>query len=57
MLVVVPTTMPANGKVQSIQYFNQATAGSSPTPSAGNLFHAYVLGATGTPNQYTVRLG
>ncbi len=54
VLVIVPTTMPAAGIVQSIQYFNQATAGSSPTPSAGNLFHAYVLHATGVPNQYTV---
>ncbi len=26
----------------------------SPTPSAGNLFHAYVLQATGIANQYTV---
>jgi FtsP/CotA-like multicopper oxidase with cupredoxin domain len=54
VLVVNPTPMPANGKVQSIQYFNQATAGSSPTPSEGNLFHAYVLKATGVANEYTV---
>lgn len=54
VLVVVPTTMPASGTVQAIQYFNQATAGSSPTPSAGNLFHAYVLRPTGTPGEYTV---
>src|SRR6266508_2083879 len=39
VLVVVPTTMPANGLVKEIQYFNQATTGASPTPSAGNLFH------------------
>jgi len=54
VLVVVPTVMPASGRVQSIQYFNQATPGSSPTPSAGNLFHAYVLQATGIPNEYVV---
>ena len=54
VMVVVPTTMPANGTVTSIQYFNQATAGSSPTPSAGSLFHAYVLKATGVANAYTV---
>jgi FtsP/CotA-like multicopper oxidase with cupredoxin domain len=54
VFVVVPTTMPTSGTVQSIEYFNQATAGSSPTPSAGNLFHAYVLHATGNPNEYTV---
>jgi FtsP/CotA-like multicopper oxidase with cupredoxin domain len=54
VFVVVPTTMPASGQVQSILYFNQATAGASPTPSAGNLFHAYVLHATGNPNEYLV---
>ncbi len=54
VLVVLPSTMPASGRVTAIQYFNQATAGSSPTPSAGNLFHAYVLRATATPNQYSV---
>jgi FtsP/CotA-like multicopper oxidase with cupredoxin domain len=54
VFVVVPTSMPAAGYVQSIQYFNQATTGSSPTPSAGNLFHAYVLHATGTPSQYSI---
>ncbi|MFZ1771763.1 MAG: fibronectin type III domain-containing protein, partial [Caldilinea sp.] len=54
VFVVVQAAMPTSGAVQSIQYFNQATAGSSPTPSAGNLFHAYVLRATGLPNEYTV---
>ncbi len=54
VFVVVPAPMPAVGTVQSIQYFNQATTGSSPTPSAGNLFHAYVLKATGVANEYTV---
>ena len=54
VFVVVPTTMPANGQVTAIQYLNQATTGAGPTPSAGNLFHAYVLHATGIPNEYTV---
>jgi FtsP/CotA-like multicopper oxidase with cupredoxin domain len=54
VLVIVPTTMPVSGQVQSIQYFNQATTGISPTPSAGNLFHAYVLHPTGNPNEYSV---
>ncbi len=54
VFVVLPASMPAAGIVQSIQYFNQATAGASPTPSAGNLFHAYVLHATGVANEYSV---
>ncbi|MGE5377790.1 MAG: hypothetical protein ACM3XO_22245, partial [Bacteroidota bacterium] len=54
VFVVLQTTMPAKGQVQSIQYFNQATTGGSPTPSAGNLFHAYVLHPTGNPNEYSV---
>ncbi len=54
VLVVVPTAMPVSGFVQEIRYFNQATTGSSPTPSAGNLFHAYILHATGNPNEYAV---
>jgi FtsP/CotA-like multicopper oxidase with cupredoxin domain len=54
VFVIVPTTMPANGTVQSIEYFNQATTGSSPNNSAGNLFHAYILHPTGVANQYTV---
>ena len=54
VFVVVPTTMPAAGLVKSIEYFNQATNGGSPNPSAGNLFHAYVLHGTGTPNEYSV---
>jgi FtsP/CotA-like multicopper oxidase with cupredoxin domain len=54
VFVVVPATMPASGFVNEIMYFNQATTGGSPTPSAGNLFHAYVLHATGNPNEYSV---
>ncbi|HEU0295091.1 MAG TPA: hypothetical protein VFR47_20280, partial [Anaerolineales bacterium] len=54
VFVVVPAAMPANGVVQAIEYFNQATAGSSPAPSAGNKFHAYVLHPTGVANEYSV---
>jgi len=54
VLAIIPTTMPAAGFVKSIEYFNQATGGGSPTPSAGNLLHAYVLHPTGNPNEYAV---
>lgn len=53
VLVVVPTALP-KGLLQAFKTFNQATPGGSPTPSAGNIFHAYVLRPTGTPNQYRV---
>ena len=54
MFVIVPTTMPSAGIVTGIEYFNQATNGLSPNPSAGNLLHAYVLHATGTLNEFSV---
>ena len=54
VFVIIPSTMPANGIVQEIQYFNQATAGGSPNPSAGNLLHAYILHPTGLANEYSV---
>lgn len=54
VFVIIPAAMPANGIVQEIQYFNQATSGSSPNPSAGNLFHAYILHPTGMANEYNV---
>ncbi|RJP23809.1 MAG: hypothetical protein C4529_03450 [Deltaproteobacteria bacterium] len=53
VLVVVPAALPA-GTLSSVQTWNQASAGGSPTPSAGGVFHAYVLRPTGTPNQYSV---
>lgn len=53
VLVVLPTALP-DGMIQSFQLWNQATPGSSPFPSAGNVFHAYVLRPTGAPNEYTV---
>src|SRR5450756_735152 len=53
-VVLANTKLPA-GTLSSFQVWNQGTAGASPTPSAGNLFHAYVLRpTTGTPNKYTV---
>jgi len=54
VFVTLQTAMPASGQVTAIQYFNQATTGGSPTPSAGNLFHAYVLHPTGAANEYSV---
>jgi hypothetical protein len=40
--------------IQSFQTWNQAAPGASPFPSAGNVFHAYVLRPTGIANEYTV---
>ncbi len=54
VFVVLPTAVLPAGTLQSFQTWNQANAGSSPTPSAGGLFHAYVLRPTGTASQYTV---
>jgi hypothetical protein len=54
VFVIVPAMMPANGIVQEIQYFNQATAGGSPNPSEGNLFHTYILHPTGIADEYNV---
>ncbi len=54
VFVIIPTTMPANGYINAIQYFNQAAAGGSPTPSAGSLFHAFILRPTGNPDEYQV---
>ena len=52
-LVVSASPLP-DGLVQGFKTFNQATAGGSPTPSAGNVFHAYVLRPTGVTNEYRV---
>jgi FtsP/CotA-like multicopper oxidase with cupredoxin domain len=51
--IVLPTPLP-DGLLQSFQTWNQASQGSSPFPSAGNVFHAYVLRPTGVANEYTV---
>lgn len=53
VLVVLPTPLP-DGMLQSFQTLNQAAPGSSQFPSAGNLFHAYVLRPTGVANEYMV---
>ncbi|PWB70524.1 MAG: hypothetical protein C3F07_16920 [Anaerolineales bacterium] len=53
VFVVLPASLP-DGMIQSFQVWNQASPGSSPFPSAGNVFHAYVLRPTGAPNEYTV---
>ncbi len=54
VFVVMPNAVLPNGTLSNFQSWNQATAGSSPTPSAGGLFHAYVLRPTGTASQYQV---
>ncbi|MFZ5796786.1 MAG: multicopper oxidase domain-containing protein [Thermodesulfobacteriota bacterium] len=53
VFTVVPTALP-DGMLQSFQVWNQASPGGSPFPSAGNVFHAYVLRPTGVPGEYTV---
>jgi FtsP/CotA-like multicopper oxidase with cupredoxin domain len=55
VFVVAPAPSP-NGTLLTFQTLNQAAAGSSPTPSAGQTFNAYVLRPTGTPNEYQVIL-
>ena len=53
VLVLMEAVLP-DGMIQSFQTWNQATSGNSPAPSAGNVFHAYVLRPTGVANEYTV---
>jgi len=53
VLVVLPTVL-NDGFLTSFQTWNQADQGSSQFPSAGNVFHAYVLRPTGVANEYTV---
>ena len=54
VFVVLPNAPLPAGTLQSFQIWNQTVPGGSPNPSAGNLFHAYVLRPTGTANQYSV---
>lgn len=60
VLVVVPTAVLQTGTLLSFSTWNQATTGSSPTPSAGDgvqtngSFYAYVLRPTGVANEYSV---
>ena len=51
--VVMSAPLP-EGFLQAFQTWNQATQGNSPSPSAGNNFHAYVLRPTSNPNEYHV---
>ena len=53
VFVVVPTPLP-DGMIQSFQSWNQANPAGSSFPSAGNVFHAYVVRPTGNLNEYTV---
>jgi FtsP/CotA-like multicopper oxidase with cupredoxin domain len=53
VFVVIPNALP-EGFLSSFETWNQATAAASPFPSAGNVFHAYVLRPTGVANEYTV---
>jgi len=53
VFVVLPAVLP-DGMLQSFQTWNQATAGTSPFPSTGNTFHAYILRPTVNPNEFTV---
>jgi hypothetical protein len=53
VLVVMGDVLP-DGMIQSFQTWNQATGGNSPFPSAGNVFHAYVLRPTGVADEYSV---
>jgi len=53
-LVVIPSAVLPDGFLTSFQTWNQANRGGSPFPSAGNVFHAYVLRPTSVADQYTV---
>jgi hypothetical protein len=53
-VLVVLTTPLSAGTLTAFQTWNQAAAGASPFPSAGNVFHAYVLRPTANPNEYMV---
>ena len=53
--VVLPNAKLPAGSLSNFQIWNQTTLGGSPNPSAGNLFHAYVLRPDpSVANKYTV---
>ena len=54
VFVALPNTPLPAGALINFQTWNQTGASGSPMPSAGNVFHAYILRPTGTANQYTV---
>ncbi|MBK8050345.1 MAG: multicopper oxidase domain-containing protein [Anaerolineales bacterium] len=54
VLVIVPSAVLPAGNLQNFQVFNQPAADPGIRPSAGGLFHAFVLRPTGNPNEYLV---
>jgi hypothetical protein len=54
VLVALTASPLSAGTLESFETWNQATAGGSPTPSAGGLLHTYVLRPTANPNEYDV---
>ncbi len=54
LLVVLANSPLPDGTLNDFQSWNQGAAGSSPTTSAGNLFHALVLRPSATAGKYTV---
>jgi len=54
LFAVLPSAKLPAGSLQSFQYWNQTKLVGSLRPSAGNVFHAYVLRPTAVANQYTV---
>ena len=53
LVILDHATLPA-GTVNEFQSWNQGTPGGSPTPSAGNLFHALILRPTTKAGEFTV---
>ena len=53
VFVVLGASLPA-GTLDSFQVWNQTALGSSPNPSEGNVFHAYVLRPTAIAGQFGV---
>jgi FtsP/CotA-like multicopper oxidase with cupredoxin domain len=53
VFVVLPTALPG-GILTDFLSWNQAAPGSSPYPSAGQIFNAYVLRPTANPGEYQV---
>ena len=54
VFVVLPNAELPAGTLRHFQIWNQGSAAGSPTPSAGDLFHAYVLRPDRRANEYTV---
>ena len=54
VLVVIQASPLPGGTLTEFRTWNQTNTGGSPTSSAGNVFIAYVLRPSATPNQYHV---